>query len=163
MSRRDRIREKIMSRVRIDPVTGCYEWLGPTSGSEGRGKDYPRMNLDGQTVAVHKVMWTNENGFIPGKKQLDHACRNRKCVRPDVDEQGRTHLEMVTHKQNQKRRAKAQKSKEGKSGDQDHQKAKRRGARKASASRGGRAGCRGPEARATPRNAPSRADHVQLL
>lgn len=50
-SRRDRIRAKIMSRVRIEPVTGCWEWTGPVSGKKGRGKE------------------------------LDHACRNRLCVR----------------------------------------------------------------------------------
>lgn len=79
----------------------CWEWTGPSSGS-GRGGDYARMCLDGQTVAVHRVMFTNTNGFIPGKKQIDHKCRNRRCVNPD-------HLEMVTHKQNQKRRDNARK------------------------------------------------------
>lgn len=79
----------------------CWEWTGPNSGS-GRGGDYARMCLDGQTVAVHRVMFTNANGFIPGKKQIDHKCRNRRCVNPD-------HLEMVTHKQNQKRRDNARK------------------------------------------------------
>lgn len=58
------------------------------------------MALDGQTVAVHIVMWTNEHGFVPGKKQLDHLCRNRRCVNPE-------HLELVTHRQNQKRRDRA--------------------------------------------------------
>jgi len=89
VSRRDRIRLKVMSRVDINPITGCWNWLGPTSGDKGRGRDYPRMNLDGQTVAVHKVMWTNEHGFIPGKKQLDHVCRNRLCVNPSPE-----HLEL---------------------------------------------------------------------
>lgn len=107
MTRRDRIREKVMARVHVNPETGCYEWTGPTSGTTGRGKDYPRMSLDGQTVAVHIVMWTNEHGFVPGKKTLDHVCRNRRCVRPDVDEAGRTHLEMVTHKENCRRRDRA--------------------------------------------------------
>lgn len=99
MSRRDKIREKIMARVRIDPVTGCWEWLGPTSGTEGRGAGYPRMSLSGQTVAVHIVMWTNEHGYVPGKKELDHACRNRLCVRPVPK-----HVDMVTRKENAKRR-----------------------------------------------------------
>lgn len=99
MSRREQIRQKIMARVVVDPVTGCWIWQGPTSGKEGRGKNYPRMNLSGQTVAVHLVMWTNEHGYIPGKKQLDHKCRNRLCVNPDPK-----HTELVTHKQNQKRR-----------------------------------------------------------
>ena len=104
MTRRDRIREKIMSRVEIVDAPDhmpahlgpCCLWTGPTSG-DGRGGDYPRMNLDGQTVAVHIVSWTNEHGFVPGKKQLDHLCRRRRCVNDQ-------HLELVTHKQNQKRR-----------------------------------------------------------
>lgn len=95
MTRRDRIREKIMARVDVDPVTGCWLWTGPDSGKNGRGNGYPRMWLDGQTVAVHIVMWTNEHGFIPKKRELDHACRNRLCVRPDPG-----HLEMVTHSRN---------------------------------------------------------------
>ena len=107
MTRRDRIREKVMARVHVDEATGCWLWTGPTSGDSGRGKNYPRMSLDGQTVAVHIVMWTNEHGFVPGKKQLDHVCRNRLCVRPTTDDAGRTHLEMVTHKGNQRRRDRA--------------------------------------------------------
>jgi hypothetical protein len=55
------------------------------------------MSLDGQTVAVHIVAFTNKNGFVPGKKQIDHMCNNRLCVNED-------HLQMVTHKKNQKLR-----------------------------------------------------------
>lgn len=103
MSRRDNIREKVMARVRIDEETGCWLWTGPTSGTEGRGAGYPRMALGGQTVAVHIVMWTNEHGYIPGKK--DHVCRNRLCVRPHPD-----HLEMVTRKRNAIRREQAKRA-----------------------------------------------------
>lgn len=106
MSRRDRIREKIMARVEIDPVSGCWFWTGPTSGDEGRDAGYPRMSLDGQTVAVHKAMWTNEHGMIPGKKELDHCCRNRLCVRPDNDK----HVQMVTRKRNAMRREEAKRA-----------------------------------------------------
>lgn len=105
MCRRDEIRARIMARVRIDSETGCWIWTGQTSGENGRGRGYPRMALDGQTVAVHRVMFTIEHGYIPGKKQIDHKCRNRLCVNPDPD-----HLEMVTHKRNQKRRAEARRS-----------------------------------------------------
>lgn len=101
-NRRDRIRAKILSRVEIDAATGCWLWTGPTSGQTGRGKGYPRMSLDGQTVAVHLAMWTNEHGFIPGKKQIDHKCRNRLCVNPDPK-----HTELVTHKENMRRRDRA--------------------------------------------------------
>lgn len=100
LDRRAKIEAKVMARVKkvwcVSLQSHCLEWTGPTSGN-GRGGDYPRMCLDGQTVAVHRAMFTNRHGFIPGRKQIDHMCRNRRCVNPE-------HLEMVTHKQNQKRR-----------------------------------------------------------
>jgi hypothetical protein len=107
VSRRAMIAAKIACRVVEEPAPDwmtphlgpCKIWTGPDSG-RGRGGDYPRMHLDGQTVAVHIVSWTNEHGFVPGKKQLDHLCRRRRCV-SDL------HLELVTHKQNQKRRDRA--------------------------------------------------------
>lgn len=96
MSRPDTIIAKVLSRVAFLD-SGCWEWQGPTSGKNGRGAGYPRMCLDGQTVAVHRVVFTHFHGYIPGKKQIDHICRNRRCVAPH-------HLEMVTHKENQRRR-----------------------------------------------------------
>lgn len=104
-ARRDKIREKVMARVEIveGPLdTLCHLWTGPTSGSKGRGKDYARMSLDGGTMAVHIVMYVLEHGPIPPRKQLDHRCRTRRCVNPD-------HLEMVTHKENMRRRDEAAK------------------------------------------------------
>ena len=74
----------------------CHIWQGSHSG-DGRGGGYPRMSLDGQTVAVHIVSFTNKNGFVPGKKQIDHMCNNRLCVNEE-------HLQMVTHRKNQKLR-----------------------------------------------------------
>lgn len=67
---------------------------------KGHGGGYPRMKLNNRTVAVHKVSFVNEHGYVPGNKQIDHTCRNRRCVNPD-------HLEMVSHAENQKRRRKA--------------------------------------------------------
>lgn len=95
--RRALILEKVSNNIQKDEETGCWNWLGPDSGC-GRGGGYPRMWLDGQTVAVHKVMFTHAYGLIPGKLQIDHTCGNRCCVNPD-------HLELVTHKENQRRRA----------------------------------------------------------
>lgn len=100
MSRRDAIMDKIVRRLRVDPQTGCHLWTGPTSGTRGRGRNYPRMSLDGQTVAVHIVVYCHYYGYLPSKRQVDHTCRNRLCCNP-------AHLEGVTHLQNQKRRRKA--------------------------------------------------------
>lgn len=95
-TRRDAVLERVLKCVAVDEATGCWEWTGPTSGN-GRGGGYPRMALDGQTVAVHRVVYTHFHGYVPSKKQIDHTCRNRCCVCPD-------HLEMVTHRENQRRR-----------------------------------------------------------
>lgn len=95
------INAKLMARtIFIDRgfTCPCWEWTGPTSGT-GRGGGYGRFCLDGQTVAVHIVGYTNHHGYIPSKKQVDHLCNNRLCWNP-------AHLELVTHKQNQRRRDK---------------------------------------------------------
>lgn len=93
VSRRDTIRDKILSRC-VRDADGCLIWTGPDSG-KGRGGGYPRMNLDGGTVAVHIAWWVNENGIIPPRKELDHGCKKRRCI---------SCSELVTHKENCKRR-----------------------------------------------------------
>ena len=105
MSRRDDILAKLWERSHEEPAPAwlhpslgpCRIWDGPTSGN-GRGGGYGRMSLDGATVATHITSWVNENGVLPPRKQLDHLCRRRLCWNDQ-------HLEPVTHKQNQKRRA----------------------------------------------------------
>ena len=82
----------------------CHLWTGPTSGS-GRGGDYGRMSLNGQTVATHIVAYTHYFGYVPSKKQIDHLCNQRRCCNP-------AHLELTTHLTNQRRRAKRAKAKQ---------------------------------------------------
>ncbi|WP_319773954.1 HNH endonuclease [Breoghania sp.] len=93
---RQAILARVMKRVVIDHETGCWIWQGATSGN-GRGGGYPRMCLDGQTLAVHRVTFVCTYGYVRGKKTLDHTCRARLCVNPD-------HLEMVTNRGNCRRR-----------------------------------------------------------
>lgn len=110
MSRRDDILKKLSDRTEIKDIgyeidgeaSPCFIWTGPTSGT-GRGGGYGRVSLNGATVATHIVSFTNFFGLIPGKKQIDHLCRNRLCWNPQ-------HLEMVTHLQNQRRRDAAKNS-----------------------------------------------------
>ncbi len=107
--RRDVILKRIYSRVAIQDtgyrvhgvVSPCHCWTGNHSGS-GRGGGYGRISIDGWDSAVHRVVYTHYFGYIPPKMQIDHKCNVRNCVNPE-------HLEMVTHKENQKRRAVRQK------------------------------------------------------
>ena len=104
--RRGEIMARIYERVEVTDLgfvldlrpSPCHIWTGPDSG-DGKGGGYGRMSLNSQTVAVHLVVYTHYYGYIPGKKQIDHLCNNRRCCNP-------VHLEMVTHLTNQKRRAK---------------------------------------------------------
>ena len=82
----------------------CHLWTGPTSGT-GRGGNYGRMSLNGQTVATHIVAYTHYYGYVPSKKQIDHLCNQRLCCNP-------AHLELTTHLTNQRRRAKRAKAKQ---------------------------------------------------
>ena len=105
-SRRNDIIERLQSRCLIVDTgfvldgqpSPCHLWQGPTSGT-GRGGNYGRMSLNGQTVATHIVTYTHYFGYVPGKKQIDHLCNNRLCCNP-------AHLELVSHLTNQRRRAK---------------------------------------------------------
>lgn len=105
MSRRDLIRAKLDAKTvtvpappHLDPKLGpCRLWQGGDSG-RGRGGGYGRVSIDGLTHAVHIVSWVNENGVLPSNRHLDHLCYRRNC-RADL------HLEMVTPRTNQQRRA----------------------------------------------------------
>lgn len=68
--------------------SGCWEWNG---GLWGGG--YGRFVLDGRHVQAHRWAYEALVGPIPDGLQLDHLCRNRRCVNPD-------HLEPVTNREN---------------------------------------------------------------
>lgn len=73
---------------------GCWEYLGALNGGGYGvvGVSKPRS----KQFRAHRVMYEHFVGPIPEGFDLDHLCRNRKCVRPD-------HLEAVTRKENLRR------------------------------------------------------------
>lgn len=97
--RRARLFDRLIRFCELDPVSGCWIFTGGNSGN-GRGGGYGRISVDGQMMAVHRVMFMIFEGPIHSNRQVDHdqsVCTSRACCCPD-------HLEAVTHKENQKRR-----------------------------------------------------------
>ncbi len=94
-----RYTEKIQERFwgKVDASGPCWQWMGA-----GAGKGYGKIGVvvDGKPSYpyAHRVAWEILVGEIPEGKELDHLCKNRRCVNPD-------HLEPVTRRQNLARSA----------------------------------------------------------
>src|SRR5512146_1380800 len=70
----------------------CWLWVGPLS----IGGRYAAITVGAKSVPVHRLLYTWRIGPIPDGLELDHLCRNTRCVRP-------SHLEAVTHRENMRR------------------------------------------------------------
>jgi len=80
--------KRLIAKVEFGP--GCWEWTGSLS-DYGYGRIRRGHGRKGN-MGAHVAMWEFINGAVPPGLELDHLCRNPKCVRPD-------HLEPVTHYQ----------------------------------------------------------------
>lgn len=72
-------------------VEDCWEWVGSLDS-----KGYGVMLIGGRggkKKYAHRLMYELERGPIPHGLELDHLCRNTRCVKP-------AHLEAVTHREN---------------------------------------------------------------
>ena len=88
---------RFMEKVRVDPETGCWEWLGAVKTAAHYG-DQPYGNFRNGTrvMSPHRFAYETLIGPVPDGLELDHGCRNRLCCNPyDV--------EPVTHKVNMER------------------------------------------------------------
>lgn len=87
--------ERFLNYIAINE-NGCWEWTGFLYPS-----GYGCFQINGSSTRSHRFAyeWFNQCK-LPNYKltnlQLDHLCRNRKCVNPD-------HLELVTARENVQR------------------------------------------------------------
>jgi hypothetical protein len=84
---------RLLSRIEIDPETGCWEWQGAKAT-----KGYGLFRGDGPMVRTHRYSYEHLVGPIPDGLTLDHLCRNRACCNPE-------HLEPCTAVENIQRAA----------------------------------------------------------
>lgn len=73
----------------------CWLWKAAI-GSHGYGVFMLCKNGKQNLVLAHRTSYVLAKGAIPRGKQIDHLCRNRRCVNPQ-------HLEPVTNKENARR------------------------------------------------------------
>ena len=69
----------------------CWYWM-----SSINKKGYGNFWINGTSKIAHRISYELFRGKIPQNLQVDHLCRNRRCVNPQ-------HLELVTLQENVKR------------------------------------------------------------
>jgi hypothetical protein len=75
----------------------CWHWLGSERG--GRSKKsgrYGQFWYNGKTGYAHRYSYEWYHGEIPDNYEVDHVCRNRKCVNP-------AHLRIIPRRSNRRR------------------------------------------------------------
>lgn len=72
----------------VDPVTGCWNWNRAINSDGYAGRYRGKVS--------YRFFYEKREGPIADGLELDHLCRNRKCVNPD-------HLEPVTGRVNTRR------------------------------------------------------------
>lgn len=75
--------ERFWDKVEVQP-NGCWNYNDTLTARYSRFKEHGKNRIQG-----HNFAYEINKGKIPNGLQLDHLCRNRKCVNPD-------HLEPVT-------------------------------------------------------------------
>jgi hypothetical protein len=74
-------------RVERRGLGECWPWMGALA------LGYGRLCIGGKQRWAHRLAYELLVGPIPEDKQIDHLCRNRRCVNPG-------HMEVVTQREN---------------------------------------------------------------
>jgi hypothetical protein len=82
---------KRFARLYTISDSGCWEWTGALDRL-----GYGQVHWQGRRQRAHRAVYEATGNVIPDGLELDHLCRNKRCVNP-------SHLEPVTHSENLRR------------------------------------------------------------
>lgn len=83
----------------VDKQPDHWLWTAATFGEGGYGAITTLSPVESGTRLAHRVAWELTHGPIPDDLPLDHVCRIKICVRPELP-----HLEPVTLAVNNQRK-----------------------------------------------------------
>lgn len=73
---------------KVEKTSTCWNWT-----ASDRGEGYGCFWFNGKNHQSHRLSYENSKGKITSELEIDHLCRNRKCVNPE-------HLDAVTKRDN---------------------------------------------------------------
>lgn len=85
---RERMVKKDEEFYKINSQSGCWDFTGATFDT-----GYGQLRRNRKIIRAHRYFYEKYKGAVPQGYDLDHLCKNKKCVNPQ-------HLEAVTHYEN---------------------------------------------------------------
>ena len=88
------LEDRLIANSIVCDETGCWDWIGSVNWA-----GYARLTLrkpgrrSPVAVSAHRVAYEILKGPIAKGMEIDHICRNRRCINPD-------HLREVTPVEN---------------------------------------------------------------
>jgi len=83
-----KIIQRFMSKIKKSK--NCWIWTG------GISDGYGFFKFENTSIRAHRFSYELFKEMIPFRMQIDHLCKNKKCVNPE-------HLEIVIHQENMMR------------------------------------------------------------